>query len=134
MMAYNAAGYQCPKCNKKVIEHRYSNNGETFAEILHQNKDGSIFVCGIGAPFSMFLTDSDHFLLTCDKERARRQRYWRGRQLPRQFINQKVVPLIEADDHGKTRNKSFTDDVVKSTTALKPADAMSEETTSGGRS
>jgi hypothetical protein len=136
MAFWEEPGSECPVCDKKEIriKHTYSHNGETLSEYLHHNGDGRVIVCYIGIPLSYLtriLEEPDY----TEKERARRQKYWRRRQLPQQFINHRKVPLIGGNDQGKSKSRDnpVNDDGIKSITTTKPTDVTSIETTSGNR-
>ena len=138
-MAYSEQGSECLQCHKKAIEHHYSYNGEKFTEVLHQDVDGSVAVCTIGVPSSLMTRfwNDDYSDLPFDKEKARRQQHWNGRQLPPRFSSHTTVaPAIEADGQCKDAITTVTDDTVQSfttepTTAKTTADVglASTETT-----
>jgi hypothetical protein len=99
-MAFWEHGSDCPLCQKKAIPHRYSHYGDTFTEYLHQNEDSSVVVCIIGGQLSglMRLLEGDRSI-SLDKERERRQEYWKRRQLPSRFSHSTLSPANEAIEH-----------------------------------
>ena len=81
-------------------------------------------------PLSHALRDDFDSKKESEKQRARRQEYWRRRKLPQRFLSHRAVPLTGADDQGRNRSGSVTDDEVKSASATKPDDEVSIETAS----
>lgn len=92
---------ECPSCKKKnVIKHQYSYKREKITEYLHLNDDASVVVCTLNIPNSvmMHFFNDDSFANPFDKEKSRRQKYWKRKQLPPR-VNRKdaTVVAIKAD-------------------------------------
>ena len=123
----------CPSCSKEGVRHEYSHDGEKIIEYLHEKEGGYVVVCCIGGLFSALIRrfNDDYSDIFLDKEKERRQEYWRGRQLPPRLVSRTAVePAIEDDVHCNVATTTVSDDAAQPSVA-KPTTTQTTEALGG---
>ena len=110
-------------------DHNYSRDGEKFLEFLHEKEGNYVVVCCIGGSLSALMRgwNDDYSDISLDKEKERRQEYWKGRQLPPRLVSRTTVePATEDGIQCNIATTTVSDDEVQLSVA-KPTTTQTTE-------